>query len=88
MHHRETHNIVYVVHAGDVVNTASSTHQWENAAAAMALLEDPSTTNLRDGIPYGILPGNHDFPTENHNAYFAEYIVSPVAITTVVIRGQ
>ena len=70
VHQREAHNIAYVVHAGDVVNTASSTSQWENAAAAMALLEDPSTTNLPDGIPYGILPGNHDFPTENYNAYF------------------
>lgn len=36
----------------------------------MALLEDPLTTNLPDGIPYGILPGNHDFPTENYNLYF------------------
>lgn len=68
--HRDTYNIVYVVHAGDVVNTASSTRQWENASAAMAILEDPLTTNLPDGIPYGILPGNHDFPTENYNLYF------------------
>ncbi len=68
--HREAHNIAYVVHAGDVVNTASSTSQWENASAAMALLEDPLTTKLPDGIPYGILPGNHDFPTENYNLYF------------------
>lgn len=68
--HRETYQIAYVVHAGDVVNTASSIYQWENASAAMALLEDPLTTNLPDGIPYGILPGNHDFPTENYNLYF------------------
>ncbi|MGQ9501010.1 MAG: metallophosphoesterase [Anaerolineae bacterium] len=68
--HREVYNIAYVVHVGDVVNTATSISQWENASAAMALLEDPLTTKLPDGIPYGILPGNHDFPTENYNAYF------------------
>ncbi|MGC8877657.1 MAG: metallophosphoesterase [Anaerolineae bacterium] len=68
--HREAYQIAYVVHAGDIVNTASSTRQWENASAAMAILEDPLTTNLPDGIPYGILPGNHDFPTENYNLYF------------------
>jgi len=67
---REALNIVYVVHSGDIVNTASSTRQWENASAAMAILEDPLTTGLADGIPYGILPGNHDFPTTNYNAYF------------------
>jgi 3',5'-cyclic AMP phosphodiesterase CpdA len=68
--HREVHQIAYVVHVGDIVNTATSTHQWENASAAMAILEDPLTTNLLDGIPYGVLPGNHDFPTENYNLYF------------------
>ncbi|MCS7260331.1 MAG: metallophosphoesterase [Anaerolineae bacterium] len=67
---RTIHNIAYVAHVGDIVNSASATRQWENASAAMAILEDPFTTNLPDGIPYGILPGNHDFPTENYNRYF------------------
>ena len=53
-------NIVYVGHVGDIVNTANSITQYDNADVAMSLLEDPDTTGLADGIPYGMLPGNHD----------------------------
>ncbi len=63
-------NIVYVAHEGDIVNTASSTAQWDNAEDAMELLENSGTTGLPDGIPYGVVPGNHDQPTTNYNAYF------------------
>ncbi|MDY6839027.1 MAG: DNRLRE domain-containing protein, partial [Thermodesulfobacteriota bacterium] len=63
-------NIVYVAHEGDIVDTASSTDQWDNADAAMSLLEDPVETGLPNGIPYGVVPGNHDEPTTNYNAYF------------------
>ncbi len=67
---KDTLNIVYVAHEGDIVDIASDTTQWENADASMSLLEDPITTGLTDGIPYGILPGNHDMPTTNYNIYF------------------
>ncbi|MBN2456795.1 MAG: metallophosphoesterase, partial [Sedimentisphaerales bacterium] len=63
-------NIVYVAHEGDVVNSASSTSEWDNTDDAMSLLEDPVTTELADGIPYGIAPGNHDEPTTNFNLFF------------------
>lgn len=53
-------NIVYVVHVGDIVQLANQEYQWKNADAAMSVLEDPLTTALRDGMPYGIAPGNHD----------------------------
>jgi hypothetical protein len=53
-------NIAYVVHVGDVVQSANEAYQWHNADAAMSALEDPFTTMLRDGLPYGIAPGNHD----------------------------
>ena len=33
----------------------------------MALLENPATTGLPEGIPYGVVPGNHDDPTSNYN---------------------
>ena len=67
---KDTLNIVYVAHEGDIVNTASSSEQWNNAVAAMSLLENPVTTGLPDGIPYGVVPGNHDEPTTNYNTYF------------------
>jgi hypothetical protein len=63
-------NIVYVAHEGDLVQTASDTDQWDNADAAMDLLDSAE-------IPYGVLPGNHDqYPmgnpagTANYNIYF------------------
>jgi hypothetical protein len=62
-------NIVYVAHEGDIVNTYNSTTQWNNADAAMSLLEDP-LPELADGIPYGVVPGNHDTPTTYYNNYF------------------
>ena len=63
-------NIVYVAHEGDIVNVATSTAQWDNADAAMDLLENPATTGLADGIAYGMAPGNHDEPLTNFNSYF------------------
>ena len=80
---REALNIVFVTHVGDVVQIAANIFEWENADAAMSLLEDPATTELPDGIPYGISIGNHDqspsnragtpedqSTTENYNQYF------------------
>ena len=58
--YREALNIVYVGHEGDIVDTASSTTQWENANTSMTYLEDPVTTGLPDGIPYSVVRGNHD----------------------------
>jgi hypothetical protein len=63
-------NIAYVAHEGDIVNTATNRNEWDNADAAMSLFEDPITTGLEDGIPYGIIPGNHDQPTDYYNEYF------------------
>ena len=68
--HKDTLNIAYVVHVGDIVDNYDQTTQWDNARAAMRLLEDPTTTGLPDGIPYGLVPGNHDEPTGNYNNYF------------------
>jgi hypothetical protein len=40
VNNKDALNIVYVAHEGDIVNTASSTEQWNNAVAAMSLLEN------------------------------------------------
>jgi hypothetical protein len=57
-------NIVFVAHMGDIVNTADSIPQWENADNAMSILDNK--------VPYGILPGNHDLQDEgtNYSLYF------------------
>jgi hypothetical protein len=75
-------NIVYVAHLGDCVENGNSfTSEWDHADAAMSLIENPSTTGLLHGIPYGIAVGNHDqspqgnpagSSTTLYNTYFGE----------------
>jgi hypothetical protein len=70
---RTSQNIAYVAHLGDVTDKGDNQmYQWTNSASAMYLLEDPITTGLPAGIPYGIAPGNHDHVggTVGYNQYF------------------
>ena len=62
---RKVYNIVYVAHVGDIVQTASSMNEWNSANTALSQLENPNTTGLAHGIPYGLTVGNHDSPTES-----------------------
>lgn len=67
---KETKNIEFVIHLGDIVNVYNSTYQWSNADIAMDTL---------DGIvPYSVSPGNHDNRPEASgnfvdNSYFNTY---------------
>lgn len=45
--------IPFTAHLGDIVDRAGTTREWEAADRAMAVLDDA-------GLPYSILPGNHD----------------------------
>ncbi len=72
-------NIVYVAQLGDLVDHGNIASEWDFADAAMSLLENPKTTGLRHGIPYGVSVGNHDqVPNANpggnstqlYNTYF------------------
>jgi hypothetical protein len=72
---KDLRNIVYVAHVGDIVENANLTTEWNYADAAMSLIENPDTTGLLHGIPYGVAVGNHDQfsegnPTTNYNTYF------------------
>ena len=51
--HQKTHNIIFVAHEGDIVDNNTVRRQWENARKSMHILTDA-------GIPYALLPGNHD----------------------------
>jgi hypothetical protein len=60
---RVTRNVAFVSHMGDIVengNFGGNPIQWQRASAAMGRLENPLTTLLAHGIPYGLAPGNHD----------------------------
>ena len=64
---KNTLNIVFVTHEGDIVDTWNSSAQWQNANNSMSVLDSQ--------VPYGVLPGNHDMNTSNrnttyYNAYF------------------
>jgi hypothetical protein len=46
-------DITFVAHVGDVVNTCTSSTQYNNADTAMDILDGGK-------VPYGLSPGNHD----------------------------
>jgi len=61
VNNRTAQNIVFVTHLGDVTNDGDNdSSEWDVADTAMSYLEDPTTTGLPWGVPYGIMPGNHD----------------------------
>ncbi len=79
---RDSLNIVFVTHLGDCVQNGDSLiGEWRVVEKAMSRLEDPATTTLQDGIPYGVAPGNHDQSPEGspdgtttvYNWVFGEY---------------
>jgi len=76
---RNTMNIAFVSHMGDIVDDGDSIpEEWVNANQAMAVLENHATTLRAYGIPFGAAPGNHDqsvngdpsSPSAYYNQYF------------------
>ena len=75
-------NIAFVTQLGDCVQNANIINEWAVADSAFGLLENPLTTALTDGLPFGVAVGNHDqipvgnpapqSTTENYNTYFGE----------------
>ena len=66
-------NIVYVAQLGDIVDGGDKfPEQWLAATNALYRLESPALTGLPDGLPYGVVPGNHDHMggTKSFNTYF------------------
>ncbi|MES2597746.1 MAG: Ig-like domain-containing protein [Verrucomicrobiota bacterium] len=60
---RQARNIAFVSHMGDIVqkgNNGGNNIEWTRASAAMAKLENPITSLLAHGVPFGVAPGNHD----------------------------
>jgi hypothetical protein len=61
--HKDAFNTSFVTQLGDCVqngNNGGNDLEWRIASHALGLLEDPLTTRLLDGIPYGVAVGNHD----------------------------
>ncbi len=77
----ESRNIVFVTQLGDCVQNGDQFEvEWVNADAAFDKIENPTTTGMLEGMPYGIAVGNHDqSPAGNpngtttfYNQYFGE----------------
>jgi hypothetical protein len=78
VNNRDTLNIAFVSHMGDIVDDGDSIPQeWVNANQAMTQLENHATTLRAYGIPYGASPGNHDQATNGNptspSAYYNQY---------------
>ncbi len=63
---KDAQKIQYVIHTGDIVNSASQEYQWQNADHSMKILEDA-------GIPYGVIQGNHDMNNALYGKYFGAF---------------
>ncbi|HET7498265.1 MAG TPA: FlgD immunoglobulin-like domain containing protein, partial [Candidatus Eisenbacteria bacterium] len=60
---RASRNIGYVATLGDCVehgDNGGNDIEWQHADAGYSLIENPLTTGLPEGLPYGITVGNHD----------------------------
>ena len=74
---RATENMVYVAHVGDVTELFDQEeYEWVFADQVMKIIENPATTLLQHGIPWGAVPGNHDLNTSGNrgsNDYYNQY---------------
>ena len=57
---RESLNLQYVIHTGDLVNDSTDPKQWEVAKKAQSFIDD---------IPNGVLAGNHDCKNSDYQLY-------------------
>lgn len=68
---RQAYNVAFVAHYGDCTehgDNGGNPIEWQRADTAFKIIENPGTTQLTHGIPYGICVGNHDqSPNGNPN---------------------
>jgi hypothetical protein len=61
VNNRVSENIVFAEHLGDCVENGDNiVNEWKRCDTAMKIIENPATTSLTFGIPYGMNVGNHD----------------------------
>ena len=75
-------NIVYVAQFGDLTDDGDKQpQQWRAVTNALYRLEDSALTGRPDGLPYGVVPGNHDHSggTKLYNTYFGPDHFAPHA---------
>jgi hypothetical protein len=73
---RAIRNIAYVAHVGDLVQNGENggnPAEWIAAESCMRALEDPATTLLPQGLPFGVSPGSHDLPGTGPVIFYEQY---------------
>ena len=61
VNNRTARNIAFVSHMGDIAQNGDAFEsEWIVASTAQSLIENPATTLMAHGIPWGCAPGNHD----------------------------
>lgn len=63
---RDSLNLKYIFHLGDIVNNYDQPYQWKTADKAMKILDEAN-------VPYGIITGNHDVGFQKKYASFDRY---------------
>lgn len=56
-------NIAYAIQLGDCTDHGDNNGddiEWKRADTSLSILENPVTTGMKDGLPYGVCVGNHD----------------------------
>jgi formylglycine-generating enzyme required for sulfatase activity len=71
---RETLNIKFLTHVGDLVTSATNSAQWTRATDAMNLLNTQ--------LAYGTCPGNHDLGPDS-NDYLARFGPNPTHASSI-----
>ena len=71
---KERLNIKFVTHEGDLVQSYRNEDEWKHASNGMSVLDGE--------VPYGVLPGNHDFRTDSH---FSAYVTQAARVISTLI---
>jgi hypothetical protein len=71
---KKTLNTVFVAHMGDMAQKYDTVEdEFIRADQAMDVIENPATTLLTHGIPWGGAPGNHDIGTDGSTNFWNQY---------------
>lgn len=81
-------NTQFVAHMGDMTQSYNTIAQeYVNASQAMAIIENPATTLLTHGIPWGGAPGNHDIASGGSTVMWNDYFGLARFATRTVANG-
>jgi hypothetical protein len=81
-------NTQFVAHMGDMTQSYNTVVQeYLNASQAMAIIENPATTLLTHGIPWGGAPGNHDIASGGSTVMWNDYFGLGRFATRTVANG-